>query len=187
MKLLIHACCGPCTGGAVPAFRQLDPGMEPVLFWENPNIHPFVEYRSRFISFLRAAEILGLPILSGEAEYGLERFLRAVGLRSGRERCAECYRLRLQAAAKAAQANNIDAFTTTLLVSPYQHHEMLKETGQTVGKEAGVLFHYRDIRPGFPETRVFARENSLYRQRYCGCVFSEAERYTQDPKFSLPS
>ena len=95
------------------------------------------------------------------------------------DRCAYCYESRLFAAAKYAAEHGISSFSTTLLISPYQNHELLRQTGERAAQEYGVSFLYRDFRPYFKEGQQRARELELYMQKYCGCIFSEEERYTK--------
>lgn len=92
-------------------------------------------------------------------------------------RCGYCYLCRLEKTAKYAKENGFDAFSTTLLISPYQDHELLKKTGDMLSKKYGIEFLYKDFRPGFRYGQNKARELGLYMQKYCGCVFSEEERY----------
>lgn len=187
MDILLHTCCGPCLTGSYPLLENAVGAANTALFWENPNIHPFIEYQQRLESFKCAADHFKLEIIYGDTSYGLERFLRAVDGDFGPGRCAICYRLRLEATAKAAAAAGISAFTTTLLISPYQNHELLIKTGQAVAAENGVNFHYTDFRPGFRGSHNAARELGLYRQKYCGCVFSEHDRYKSDKKYLNPA
>jgi predicted adenine nucleotide alpha hydrolase (AANH) superfamily ATPase len=184
MKLLLHACCAPCSTGSVAALRE--ESIEPVLYWYNPNIHPYTEYQARRDSLRRFAADEALRFIE-EDEYGLRRFLGGVckiddGFQSeaGGGRCAFCYRLRLEKAAGFAAENTFDAFSTTLLISPYQDHCRLKETGEELGARYGVAFFYRDFRPRFREGQRRAREADRYMQKYCGCVFSEEERYSDN-------
>lgn len=182
MAILLHTCCGPCLTGSYPILEANTGAGNTVLFWENPNIHPFIEYQQRFESFKTAATSLKLEVLFGDEAYGLNRFLLALNNDFGTGRCEICYRLRLEATAKAAASNGIAAFTTTLLISPYQDQELLIKTGEQVAAENGVAFHYTDFRPGFRGSHNAARELGLYRQKYCGCIFSEHDRYKSDKK-----
>jgi len=186
LDILLHTCCGPCLTGSYPLLEQAVGEGKAAVFWENPNIHPFIEYQQRLESFQIAAKHFRLDILYGEKSYGLERFLQAVGSDFGPQRCAICYRLRLEATAKAAARAGIAAFTTTLLISPYQNHELLIKTGQELATENGVSFHYTDFRPGFRASHNAARELGLYRQKYCGCIFSEHDRYKNEKKYLNP-
>lgn len=186
MAVLLHTCCGPCLAGSYPILeKEAGPG-NTTLFWENPNIHPFVEYHQRLSSFVKMAEILGLEILAGEADYGLNRFISSLDGNFGPERCAVCYRLRLSATARAAATHGFAAFSTTLLISPYQNHELLIQIGREAAEQSGVGFLYADFRPGFRAAQETARNSELYRQKYCGCIFSEHDRFRDDKKYLNP-
>ncbi|HOT28212.1 MAG TPA: epoxyqueuosine reductase QueH [Candidatus Ozemobacteraceae bacterium] len=182
MSLLLHTCCGPCLSGAWPHLKR-NGISDIVLFWENPNIHPYVEYHSRFESFKKMAGVLGAEIRRGDVSYGLERFLVALGGDFGPSRCAACFRMRLNATASRARQDGFESFSTTLLISPFQDHDLLVAIGREAGREHGVAFVETDLRPAFPDTHAGARENELYRQKYCGCVFSERDRFA--PKLRL--
>ena len=172
MKLLMHICCGPCA--TYPAKTLLDAGHEVDGFFYNPNIHPMAEFRLRLDSARETTKRLGMPFEAVE-QYDVEQFFRAVAFRES-ERCAACYHLRLDAAARSAAERGFDAFTASLLVSPYQKHELIRDIGQSVGIEHGVEFYYEDFRPGWQKAREMSRDMELYRQKYCGCIFSERER-----------
>lgn len=173
MNLLLHACCGPCALKCVESLKQED--ITPTLFYFNPNIHPFTEYEARKASLIRMAEETGTAYIV-HGEYGLRPFLCAVG-DAFDNRCQTCYELRMREAARYAKAHGFDAFTTSLLISPYQNHEQLKAVCERAAGEAGIAFLYRDFRPVFREGQKAAREMELYMQKYCGCIFSEEERY----------
>jgi predicted adenine nucleotide alpha hydrolase (AANH) superfamily ATPase len=143
--------------------------------WYNPNVHPFTEYESRRGALVAYAQGLGLPLILRD-DYGLRAFVAALSAPYG-DRCGHCYRLRMEEAAGAAAKGGFDAFSTTLLISPYQDHEMIRETAQMAAERHGVGFLYRDFRPLFREGQGRARSMGLYMQKYCGCIFSEEERY----------
>ena len=184
MKLLLHSCCAPCSVQCVEALAE--EGISPALLWYNPNIHPFTEYRSRrdsLCTFAKDRELL----LIAEDVYGLRSFIKGVSLtgengeKSAGEnkagRCSFCYRLRLEKAAALAAEKGYDAFSTTLLISPHQNHELIRQTGGELAAAYHVGFLYRDFRPRFRKGREQARESGYYMQKYCGCIFSEEERY----------
>jgi predicted adenine nucleotide alpha hydrolase (AANH) superfamily ATPase len=173
MKLLLHACCAPCTVSCSAALRAEN--IEPCLFWYNPNIHLSAEYRSRrdCLKSFAAEENLELSLID---EYGLRSFLKELG-NDGLNRCEKCYRMRLEKTAAFSAENNFSAFSTTLLISPYQDHDELKRIGEETAEKYGVDFLYRDFRPLFREGQSVARNKGLYMQKYCGCIFSEEERY----------
>lgn len=180
MKLLLHTCCGPCTIYPLEALRQ-EPGVDEITgFFFNPNIHPYTEWKARKEALAGYASGAGLDMIFNE-DYLLEEFIRGVVSRED-ERCGFCYAMRLRRTAEAAAANNFGAFSTTLLVSPYQKHDLIRETGLAVAAETGVEFVYRDFRPGYRAAVERSREMGLYRQKYCGCIYSEKERYCQKKK-----
>ncbi|HHY37711.1 MAG TPA: epoxyqueuosine reductase QueH [Clostridia bacterium] len=173
--LLIHICCAPCAIHPLDVLRRQ--GMKLKGFFYNPNIHPFMEYKRR-LDALRgyaAKEALDLHI---EDSYDLEGFLGKVLERPEfGKRCALCYEMRLRQAARYAREQGFDLYSTTLLSSPYQFHDLIKEMGQRIGEEEGVEFFYHDFREGFREGQNKAKELGIYRQPYCGCIFSERDRY----------
>ena len=181
MKLLLHSCCAPCAVQCVASLAG--EGIKPDLFWYNPNIHPYTEYCSRrdtFRLFATGRELL----LVEEDEYGLRSFVSFVeknGISenkdNSRQRCAYCYRLRLEKTACMAAENGYDAFSTTLLISPYQDHDLIRETGEALAGTYGINFLCRDFRPLFRQGQKQAREAGYYMQKYCGCIYSEEERY----------
>ena len=173
MRTLIHICCGPCLGGPLEALRL--EGFEVSGCFFNPNIHPLLEFRKRLKAVRVFQETDPLHIVI-EDEYGLERFLREVEPLNP-ERCERCVALRLGHTARLAAKLGAPSFTTTLLVSRHQKHEAVRLAGERAAQEAGVKFLYRDFRPLADRSHEIARQRRLYRQSYCGCVFSEAERY----------
>ncbi|MFH1484556.1 MAG: epoxyqueuosine reductase QueH [Chloroflexota bacterium] len=173
IRLFLHTCCGPCATYTVKRLRA--EGIEPTAFWYNPNVHPFFEHERRLEAMRSFAQSAGLPLIVAEG-YDMVAYFRAVVGHEG-ERCLDCYRLRLRRTAVAAREEGFLMFSTTLLISPYQQHDRLIQIGEEVGVEEGVEFYYRDFRVGFRESQQMARELGLYRQAYCGCVYSEWERY----------
>jgi len=173
MKLLLHICCAPCSIVCIDRLRE--EGHELRGFWFNPNIQPWTENEKRREAAETYSERVGLPMI-WRNEYRLQEFLRMTAFREA-ERCRLCLRLRLGAAANVAKRGGFEAFTTTLLYSKRQPHELIAEVGATVGKEAGVTFLYRDFRPGWAEGIQRSKAENLYRQQYCGCIYSEKERY----------
>ena len=172
-KTLMHTCCAPCSVSCIQQLRG--EGIEPVSFWYNPNIHPWQEYKARRDTLMAYAPAIGMELIVAE-DYGLKDFCRAVADRLD-DRCPVCYEMRLEETAKYAAEHGFASFTTTLLVSPYQRHELIAETARRMAEKYGVAFLYRDFRPGFRDGQAQARELGFYMQKYCGCVFSEAERY----------
>ena len=174
MRLLLHSCCAPCTTFCLKALRA--DGHEVSSYFFNPNIHPYTEFRRRLDTFREYCSSQGYSAAIDET-YGLRHFLSEVG-QDIEGRCAQCYRMRLYAAAELARKLGADAFTTTLLISPYQNHELLRRVADQAAEAAGVPFAYYDFRPGYRESVRLSREMGLYRQPYCGCIFSEEERYS---------
>ncbi|MFW6189215.1 MAG: epoxyqueuosine reductase QueH [Planctomycetota bacterium] len=173
MRILLHVCCGPC---AIEPFEQLtDEGHEVTGYFYNPNIHPLVEFRRRLKAARVLQERLPIPIIYNR-NYGLRRFLERVDWR-GDGRCADCYRLRLGAVAQAAAERGFDAMTTTLLGSRHQDHDALRRIGREAAGAAGTNFLCADWRGLSDRGHERARGMNLYLQNYCGCIFSEQERF----------
>ena len=174
MKLLLHTCCAPCSIYCIDSLRQ--EGIEPTIYWFNPNIHPYMEYKQRRDCLKEYTKMIEVEAIF-EEDYGLREFCKKT-IEDLNNRCQNyCYPVRLEQTAKYAKENGYDSFTTTLLVSPYQNHEMLIKVGKEMAKKYGIEFLYRDFRVGFREGQTKARELGLYMQKYCGCVFSEEDRY----------
>ena len=174
MKLLLHTCCAPCSVYCIQELRE--EGIEPTVYWYNPNIHPYKEYEARRNCLKEYTKSINIEAIF-EEEYGLKEFCRNT-ISDLENRCSNyCYKVRLEQTAKYAKENGYDSFSTTLLVSPYQKHEVLKEIGEELAKKYGIEFIYRDFRIGFREGQNKARELGLYMQKYCGCIFSEEDRY----------
>ncbi|MEA4965876.1 MAG: epoxyqueuosine reductase QueH [Oscillospiraceae bacterium] len=178
MNTLLHICCAPCANMCIETLRQ--EGLAVTGYWYNPNIHPFTEYRSRRNTLRDYAAAIALPLVE-ENEYGLRPFVREVA-DDIPGRCVKCYRMRFHRAAQYAAANGFDAFTSSLFISPYQQHELMRETAEQAGEEFGIRFLYRDFRPYFKQGQERARELGFYMQKYCGCMFSEEERYLKSAK-----
>ncbi|MFA4835976.1 MAG: epoxyqueuosine reductase QueH [Dehalococcoidia bacterium] len=172
-SILLHCCCGPCAAYIIKWLRERD--FEVGAFWYNPNIHPFTEHQKRLESMQLLAQKMNFPLTISEG-YEMVGYFRAVVGQEG-NRCPDCYRLRLQKTAQIAREKGFDSFTTTLLISPYQSQEQLQKIGEEAGRENGVEFCYHDFRSGFREGHQMSKEFSLYHQKYCGCVYSEWERF----------
>lgn len=179
MKLLMHTCCAPCSIYCIDSLRK--EGVEPTLFWYNPNIHPYTEYKLRRDILKEYAESIEVKAIFKE-DYGLDKFCKNV-IGDLENRCQQyCYPVRLEETAKYAKENGYDTITTTLLVSPYQKHDVLCQQAERIAKDYDLTFLYRDFRVGFREGQEKAKELGLYRQKYCGCIFSEEERYEKQIK-----
>ena len=179
MKLLMHTCCAPCSVYCIESLRN--EGIEPTLYWYNPNIHPYMEYKARRDTLREYSKIINIETIF-EEEYGLKKFCENV-INDLKNRCSNyCYKVRLEQTVKYAKQNGYDAFTSTLFVSPYQQHDELKKICEELAKEHDITFLYRDFRVGFREGQAKARELGLYMQKYCGCIFSEEDRYLKTIK-----
>ena len=172
MKLLMHTCCAPCSVYCIDTLKK--EGIEPTIYWYNPNIHPYMEYKARRDTLKEYAESLKLKAIF-EEDYGLDEFCKNV-VGDLQNRCKNyCYPVRLRKTFEYAKANGYDAVTTTLLYSIYQNHDFIKEYMEKLSEEFGIEFLYRDFRVGFREGQNKARELGLYMQKYCGCIFSEEQ------------
>ena len=178
MKTLLHICCAPCANQPIEVLRG--DGLEVTGFWYNPNIHPFTEYRARRNCLREYAQTIELPVIERN-DYGLRPFVRAVA-EDIPHRCVKCYEMRLRQTAKTAAEQGFDAFTSSLFISPYQNHELMRQVAEQAAADFGVRFFYQDFRPMFREGQEFARAHGFYMQKYCGCVFSEQERYLKPSK-----
>lgn len=173
MKILLQICCAPCAIIPLQALRR--EGHEVTGLWFNHNIHPYQEYRRRLDTVRDYAGIAGIELITRD-EYLLEEFLAAVAAAPS-ARCTYCYRSRLEVAARTAADHGFDAYTSSLLYSRYQRHDEIRATGEEMGKRYGIAFHYDDYRTGWQEGIRISKNLGLYRQQYCGCIYSEKERY----------
>lgn len=155
-------------------------GVQTKGLWFNPNIHPEDEYALRLNS-LKLLQGLWRLDIDYIDRYGLADYLSALDGHEG-VRCEVCYRMRLGEAASSAKKEGFDAFSSTLLVSPYQRHELIIETGKALQDEHGVEFYYEDFRPGYRDGMRMSKDLGLYRQRYCGCIYSKQEREEEQRK-----
>ena len=178
MNLLLHMCCGPCS--CYPVKKLREDGIEPTGYFFNPNIHPYKEWDMRLKTAKEFAEKVDMKIITDE-NYMLRDFLKKALMAESVEngRCRMCYTWRLEQAAKFAAENGFDSFTSTLFYSIYQQHELMKETAEFFAEKYGVSFYYEDFRTGWQEGTDISIDLGLYRQPYCGCIFSEEERYSK--------
>lgn len=174
MKLLMHTCCAPCSVYCIDELRSR--GIEPTLYWYNPNIHPYTEYMARRDCVKEYAQKINVKAVF-EDEYGLDEFCKNVS-KNINARCVNyCYPARLRKTFEYAKANGYDTVTTTLLYSIYQKHDFIKKLMEDLRKEFEIDFLYIDFRKGFWQGHEKAIEQGLYMQKYCGCIFSEEMRY----------
>ena len=178
MNALLHIFCAPCANQCVEVLRA--DGYQVTGLWYNPNIHPFTEYRARRNCLREYAASVELPVIERN-DYGLRPFVRAVA-QDIAGRCVKCYEMRLLEAARQAKEGGFDSFTSSLFISPYQNHELMREVAERAAEQYGVEFLYRDFRPYFRDGQTYARDHGFYMQKYCGCVFSEEERYLKQSK-----
>ena len=177
MKILLHTCCGPCSVMPVELLKAA--GHELTAYFYNPNIHPYREYKKRR-NTMREYLTDKIPVIIDD-DYALEDFIRQTADRIN-NRCAVCYQMRLERTAKFAAEQGYEMFSSTLLVSPYQNHQLIKDCALEAAKKYGVEFYYQDFRPYFQTGQEKARAAELYLQGYCGCIYSEKDRYWSQPK-----
>lgn len=193
MKILMHMCCAPCS--CYPTEKLREEGFEPAGFFFNPNIHPYQEWRKRLRAAREFSEKVNIKLFA-ENHYGLRDFLSKVsnvveGIDSEEtfkfsdgwhNRCKICYSWRLSETAKFAAENNFEIFTSTLFYSIHQNHDLMKKIAEHFAKIYGVQFYYEDFRAGWQRGIDLSLELELYRQNYCGCIFSEEERFSKEIK-----
>ena len=190
MKILLHICCSNCALYPVKIIQSEEHGFTGL--WFNPNIHPFEEYDFRLASLKRLSSEWKFDVIYME-EYTPEEYFRMFNMQENNalnnlnlppspDRCKSCYRLRLEKTAEQAQKQGFDAFSTTLLISPYQDFEQISTTGKELAEKYNVLFHLKDYRPHFRDDMALSKELGLYRQKYCGCIFSREERKRKKSK-----
>ena len=180
-KLLIHSCCAPCSSYCLELLSQY---FEITVFYYNPNIYPSEEYHMRAAEQKRFVETFPTkyPISFVEGQYDTERFYETVRgmeqLQEGQERCFACYELRLREAYGYAVEHGYDYVTTTLSISPLKNASKLNEIGAQLEAEYGVPYLYSDFKKqnGYKRSTEISNEYGMYRQYYCGCVFSKKQR-----------
>jgi predicted adenine nucleotide alpha hydrolase (AANH) superfamily ATPase len=171
MRLLLHACCGPCLIEPLNAYRS---NHDVTVFYANPNIQPVTEFEHRRDVLATYAEATDVAVVLPVHEPDLW----VAGTRQARdrrERCHACYRIRLGMTARAAAESGFEAFATTLTVSPYQDPDSILRAGEAVAAEAGVHYVHTDFRSRYREAQKKARDLGMYRQNYCGCLPSKGE------------
>lgn len=176
MKLLLHACCGPCS--LEPLRLLQEDGHDITLAYMNSNIHPRAEYDHRLQTMLEYAASAGIPVVEGA--YDPQAWANVAGVKgtdpeAREDRCRACYRLRLEEAAAYAQAHGFEGIATTLTVSPYQYVQVIAEELEAAAARHGITAVFHDYRPQYPEATRRSKELGMYRQNYCGCVFSKVE------------
>ena len=175
-KLLLHACCAPCSTYVAEYLREF---FDITLFYYNPNTHPESEYIKRLDALKTLAEHFSLPIIEGDY-HPQEFFSRVRGMESlpeGGERCTECFRIRLGETARTARELGFDYFCSTLSISPHKNAPLINDIGEQFAAEYGIPFLPNDFkkRGGFLRSTQLSKELGLYRQDYCGCIFSKSD------------
>ena len=173
MKALLHICCANCA--IYPINQMREEGLEVMGFFYRHNIHPYTECLRRQEALETYAEQIDLKVIYQEG-YDLEGFIQNVAFRES-ERCNYCYHDRLKSTALLARRGKFDYFSSTLLYSKHQQHELIRSMGESIGKSVGVPFLYHDYREGWKEGIECSKQMGLYRQQYCGCIYSEKERF----------
>lgn len=176
--LLLHICCAPCLTFTHEELDRLEIPFDG--YWYNPNIHPYTEYKKRMHALQRYTSLKPLKIIYDD-EYDVRRFLtKSLDLMNSDDiRCKYCYDDRLTRTARYAKENGYRRFSTTLLFSKYQRHDLIKAAGERAGQEIGIEFYYIDLRSGWKRSLEICKEFDIYRQGYCGCILSEEERYSK--------
>ncbi|MBM4403520.1 MAG: epoxyqueuosine reductase QueH [Candidatus Cloacimonetes bacterium] len=172
-KILVHTCCAPCF--AAPYSGLADHGMDVTAWWFNPNIHPFTEYQKRLQALLDFTADMHLPLILRD-EYRLDEFLMNVAPDPA-SRCEYCYRCRLEELVRAAKEQGFDCFSTTLLYSKYQLHNLIVSICRELSERYEVVFYYDDWRRFWQRGIELSKAAGMYRQQYCGCIYSEKDRY----------
>ena len=173
MGVLVHVCCAACAFAVLEPLRRIG---RVALHFHNPNIHPLIEFRRRLTAVQVLAERERLELLADD-RYGLREFLARTAPWDRPARCLACWRMRLSETARLAAEKGFEAVTTTLLSSSHQDHEAIRRIGEDAAVAKGLAFHYEDFRPLAAKAHEEAKRMNLYRQQYCGCIFSEEERF----------
>lgn len=181
LTLLLHSCCGPCSSYCL---EYLSNYFKITVFYYNPNIYPSEEYFFRVDEQRKLIDKLDCkyPVNMIVGKYDVDRFYKTVKgmekLKEGSQRCHLCYELRLREAATIAKSEGFDYFTTTLTISPYKNSTVLNEIGKKIEEEIGVKHLPSDFkkRNGYKRSVELSRMFGMYRQDYCGCIFSKMER-----------
>jgi predicted adenine nucleotide alpha hydrolase (AANH) superfamily ATPase len=176
-KILVHICCGPCA--IYPVQELLDQDFEVVGLFFNPNIHPLKEYLRRREALQEVSQRLGIQIIYLDKEYSPQNYFREIAFREA-NRCFHCYQIRLQRTLSVARRGKFDFFSSTLLYSKFQKHEQIAALARDIAGGGQTGFWYQDFRQGWQKGIQKSKEWGIYRQEYCGCVYSENERYIKE-------
>lgn len=170
-KIMLHCCCAPCSEWPVMFMRSH--GIEPLGYYYNPNIHPQAEWERRLDGLHRFSALHHFEFLTSRT-YEEEKW-RNFTTKAKSGHCRVCYALRLYEVARMTAEKGLPGFTTALLVSPYQNWDLLVQTGKLAAAQFGVAFYPFDFRPGYRYGQELAKRDEIYRQRYCGCIYSLGE------------
>ncbi len=168
-KMLLHACCAPCA--EYPVFDLLERGIRPDVLYFNPNIHPKFEFERRREQVVKLGEIRNLECFYSD-DFRIDDWLSRAWEDRYDSRCLMCYDIRMEYTARYAKEHGYQSFSSSLLVSPYQNHDAIRESAERAAEKYQIEFAYTDWRPHFREGQNMAREHGLYRQKYCGCIYS---------------
>lgn len=176
-KLLLHSCCGPCSTQVIDVLKD---EYDITVFYYNPNIFPDSEYAHRLAEQKRFCSLVGIKVI--DLDYDYNEFMEIAkgheGDKEGGERCRLCFSLRLDKTAQYAKEYGFDKFATTLSVSPYKNTLVINDVGQQISQKYNIGFLPENFKKkdGYKKSIEFAKQYNLYRQDYCGCAFSKAER-----------
>ncbi|MCK9555851.1 epoxyqueuosine reductase QueH [bacterium] len=173
MRILLHACCGPCA--TYPIEQLLSKKYKVTCYFFNPNIHGYQEYVKRYEALKTVCDNYNVK-LSGFGEYNLSEWFSSA-LKNMDDRCLSCYTHRIEATVKKAGELGINNFTTTLLISHKQDHEKIRAVCESSSENSGIRFFYEDFRTGWKDHWRITGQLNIYKQQYCGCLFSEKERF----------
>ncbi len=175
-KVLLHTCCGVCAYACIERLKE--EGFSSTAFFFNPNVQPQTEYLKRKDSAYLVAQTLGIEIIEGEYNPGdwLKQMKPYSQEKEGGQRCLLCYRMRLEAAFNLSTQEGYDYFTTTLTISPYKKSSAIIDVGKSLGGDKFLPFDFKK-KDGFKKSIAAAKEINLYRQNYCGCLFSRRSTY----------
>ena len=174
--ILLHSCCGPCSSACIERLKDY---FDITVLYYNPNIEPLEEYEYRKAEQKRLLEILNVKFM--DCDYDNKSFEDAVldlhDEPEGGKRCTVCFGLRLRYTAKLAKKNNFDYFSTTLTVSPHKNSDIINKIGEAVGQSVGINYLFADFkkREGYKRSLELSKEYDLYRQDYCGCLYSKRD------------
>ena len=174
-SLLLHVCCAHCTAYSIEYWRKQ--GFDITAFWFNPNIHPQVEHQKRLEAIQTLSDTMHFPLII--TDYDVMSYFQAI-TENIADRCRFCFALRLKETAIKAKEGGYSAFTSTLLISPHQKHELIREAGTSAAEIFSVEFLYFDLRKRYSDSRHITKPLNLYRQQYCGCIYSQLERESEN-------